>query len=272
MIAISSLRAVEQAQQGKQNNPIIAWNNLAADGTASTTTGTETASAAYLLTGTTYDPWSATPSSGTARVQVDMGAAADVSFVAIAAHNMGSVGATVSVQYSTNGSSWTDCGSGEVEPVDNQAIGFWFTTVSARYWRVVITGASGSVYIGALYVCDPIISPQRIYQTYTPPVTPTSVTLLANRSGNHVLGTAVTNKGSSATATLQHLHRDFVEGEEWIGFQNHFNDGKAFFWAWRPSLNGQLFFAMREGGTIVPSPNVTVYRDATLEMGFYDEP
>ena len=273
-IKISTAKRASLDANGSANNPVIAWDNLIYDAAMSTDTGTETESAAYLQTGSTYDPWAATPSSGNIVVSADMGAAQRISFAAIAYHNLAAVGASIAFEVSTDGgSTWADCGCGAVTPTDKQAIGFYFVDHDATDVRLSITGATDEVYIGALFVCDPIISPRRIYRGYAPPITPNSVQLQTNVSGgNHLLGSAIVSTGSSATANLQNLPADFVRGADWVAFQKHFNTGNGFFWAWRPAKYGDLFFAWRGGNVIAPpndGPNGLV--SASIEMSFHDE-
>jgi len=278
-IVIASAQATALATAGTSNNPIILWNNLAESGTWSTNIGTEINSAAYAGTGTTFDQWSATLSgSGFAAIVVDLGSAQDVSFVAIAAHNAADIGATqVYCQHSATGlgGSWISPAA-VATASDNQAIGWYFTTVNARYWRIVIgtPTASQVATIGVVFVGNPLTVEQRIYQGYKPPITPTEVALQSNVSeGGHLLGSSMVKKASTASASFTHILPTTFRGASWKAFQNHFNAGGGFFWAWRPTKYGDFYYAWRSGGALAPeNMGIKDYMSATLEMRLYDEP
>jgi len=75
-----------------------------------------------------YDWWK--PSAAGANwLRASFGAAKAADYMAISAHNLGTLGATIKCQYSTNGgSSWTDIG-GTIAPIGDSVI---FVTF---YWR-----------------------------------------------------------------------------------------------------------------------------------------
>ena len=274
-VLIGSTKAAALATAGTTNNPIVLWESLS--GTLTTGVGTEVESATLSATGTTYDPWIATPTGGgITTLQMVFASAQSLNAVAIAAHNVGTIGATVRVQYSTNsGSSWTETEAGNISPSDDQAILFYFDEVSADYWRIRVTNAgSNNVEIGVAYWGTVMTIPRRFYQGYTPPITPTNVMLQSNVSqGGNLLGAAVTRKGSSASATVQNVDPTFIRGTDFKGFMNHFNNGNGSFWAWRPTKYGDLFYCWRDGNTIAPTnsgPRDLMSFD--MNMRFYDEP
>jgi hypothetical protein len=275
-IQIDGTLATTLTNNGTSNNPVVAYDNAADDGTLSTAVGTEVEAASNAGTYTTYDPWIATPDTGTAVLRLVLPSAQTLNFIAIAAHNLGALGATVEAQFSTNsGSTWQDCGAGSVSPADDQAIAFYFTGVSADYWRIRVTNAgSTDVEIGVALFSTAITIEQRIYQGYSPPITPTMVMLQSNVSeGNHLLGAAVIRKGSTAEAELTHIDPATLRGAEWKGFQSHFNDGRGFFWAWRPTKYGDLFYGWRQGGEIRPTNSgPKEYMSFSMSMRLYDEP
>ena len=273
----SALAASLEAS-GEENNPVIAWDNFASPSTPvkSTSVGTEQADGAAenAVTGTTYDYWSAEEDSGEACLQVVFAGARNITFAAIAAHNLGTLGATVEVQYSTNsGADWTTVAAGSTDPEDDQAIAWHFTNVLADYWRLRVTGlgANDIVSVGVFFLGQALVVERRIYQGYTPPLTPTEVDLQSNVSaGGHLLGSSTVFSGSRAQASLSYLTPAFVRGASWLLFQAHFNGGGGFFWAWRPQKYGDLFYGLREGNAIAPTnagPRDLMAVD--LQMRFY---
>jgi len=277
-ILIQATTVAALAAAGTSNNPLILWDNLGASGTWSTNLGTEINSAAYAGTGTTFDQWSATVhASGDAAIEVDLGSAMDVSFVAIAAHNAADISATMTTSYSATGlaGSWT-APAAATTPTDNQAIGWYFPTVNARYWRVYFNTATAAqvATAGVVFVGNPLTVEQRIYQGYKPPITPTEVALQSNVSeGGHLLGSSMVKKASTANASFTHILPTTFRGATWKAFQNHFNAGGGFFWAWRPTKYGDFYYAWRSGGALAPeNMGIKDYMSATLEMRLYDEP
>jgi len=277
-IVINPTTASALSTAGTSNNPIILWDNLGAGGTWSTDLGTEINSAAYAGTGTTFDQWKATVhASGDAAIEVDLGSAQDVSFVAIAAHNAADIAATMTTSYSATGlaGSWTSPAAATI-PTDNQAIGWYFPAVNARYWRVYFnTATAGQEAIaGVVFVGNPLTVEQRIYQGYKPPITPTEVALQSNVSeGGHLLGSSMVKKASTASASFTHILPTTFRGASWKAFQNHFNAGGGFFWAWRPTKYGDFYYAWRSGSALAPeNMGIKDYMSATLEMRLYDEP
>lgn len=277
-ILIDPTVASALATAGTSNNPLIAYDNAAADGTLSTTTGTEVESATLAGTGSTYDAWIATSNgSGVAELQLVLSSAQSLSFGAIAAHNLGTLGATVRLQYSTNsGSSWTDCGAGPTSPSDDQAIAFYFDAVSADYWRYRVTGAGAStnVEIAVALFSTPITVEQKIYQGYAPPITPNVVELQSNVSeGGNLLGSATVRKGSKVRAELTYIDPATLRATEWKGFQSHYNNGGGFFWAWRPTKYGDLHYGWRNGPPLAPvNDGPQDLMSYNLDMRLYDQP
>lgn len=261
---------------GTENNPFVAHQNKGADATVTTAVGTEQNAAANAVSGVTYNFWRATPNgSNVATLQFVFASNLTLDFVGLAAHNLGTIGATVKVQYSLNsGGSWLNSAAGEDTPSDDQAIGFRFAAVTADYWRIEVSGITEDAVIGIALLSEYLTIPQRIYQGYTPPLTPTQVDLQSNVSeGGHLLGSSAVRKSSTASVSLTYLDPTFVRGTDWLAFQTAFNEGEGFFWAWRPEKYGDLFFAWRSGGPIVPQ-NSGPHDLMGVEMGFrcYDNP
>ncbi|QDP54153.1 MAG: hypothetical protein GOVbin4685_13 [Prokaryotic dsDNA virus sp.] len=258
MIVFDPTKAADLAAAGESNNPIVFWDSVAASsGTLSTSIGTEVESAALSATGTTYDAWIATPSGANeAALQLVLPSAQSLNCIAIAAHNIGTIGAQVRVQYSTDsGGSWVDAGAGVVAPTDDRAILFYFDDFSSDYWRVFVNFASSDVEVAVAFWGNALTIPQRLYQGYRPPITPTNVMLQSNVSqGGNLLGAAVTRQGSSFEASITYVDPTFIRGADFKGFMRHHNDGKGFFWAWRPTkYTEDIFYGWREGNTISPS-------------------
>lgn len=258
------------------NNPHILWDDLGATGTWSTTNGTDIEPPSLLSTGTTYDPYIATAVFNAVNVQLVLPSAQSVTCIAVAAHNVGTLGGFIGVQYSTDsGSTWSDAGTA-IAPDDNRSIMWLFDEPPATdYWRIVAFAiGANDLEIGVAFVGNPIVIPRRIYQGYAPPTTPNMVSLQSNVSeGNHLLGSAEIREGSKATANLTNVSPAFLRADSWTDFQSHFNRGGGLFWAWRPTDYPDAFYAWRDGATLAPTNSgPAAFQSFDLSMRFYDDP
>lgn len=253
-IKISTARSNALIAAGQENSPIV--TGAAFSGTYSTTTGTQTLAASNAATGTTFDPWAATPASGVATWQVVFGSAQAPTLVGIAAHNLATITSTVSVQYSTNGgSTWVDCGAGSDTPTTNQEIVWRFQGISATHWRVRVTSADATVSIGVIWIGQEIVIPSTIYQGYRPPITSTMVDLNTNVSeGNHLIGTSYTDRGIDFQAQFTHIEASFIRSASWTAFQERWNKGNGSFWAWRPAKYGDVHYTWRSSSQAIIAP------------------
>lgn len=257
-IAVSSSRAIDLAALGFSNNPFVAWNNLGASATLGGSTPSTGGERANAVTGTTYDKWRAVEASGFAWLDFDFGTATNISFAAIAAHNIGTLGASVRVMRSSDGVTYTDAGAGSVTPSDNSPIAWRMATSgnSARYWRITVfdLSASDEVSIGVAFLGNDLTIERRFYQGFAPVITPTEVQAQSNVSvGNEFLGDSIIGRGSSLSAQFQYVDPKFVRGASWKSFQTAFNEMSPFFFAWRPEkYPDDIHYCKRTGATIRP--------------------
>src|SRR5690606_38472993 len=103
--------------------------------------------------------------------RVDLGTIRSINYEGIAAHNIGSVGARVTVQYSDDDSTWNDANNSAVAPsssppTDDGEMLFLFPAVSARYWRIYVEDSIPT--IGVVFIGSILAMPRGIYQGYTP--------------------------------------------------------------------------------------------------------
>lgn len=252
-IVTGATRTAALATAGQANNPFVTGAPL--PGTYTTPLGVEGQPASNAYSGTTFDPWTVTAGSASVRWRVDFGSAQTPTFAAIAAHNLADLGASVRVRYSDDDVTYTNSESGIVTPTDNQSIGWRFSDGAHRYWDVLISGLTVSdiVSIGVIWFGSEIILPQRFYQGYRPPITPTTVDLRTNVSeGAHMVGSAYIERGSTFGTDVTLLTPAFVRGATWTAFQRRWNTGHGAFWAWRPTKYGDLYYAWRAGDAIAP--------------------
>ena len=111
----------------------------------------------------TYERY--TPSALPAEIVCDAGAAVSVDYVGIAAHNLGSLGCTVYLESSPDNAAWTTRLT--MVPADDTTIVGLITSVSARYWRLRITGTTAPT-IGIVYLGQVLAMQRNLYGGHTP--------------------------------------------------------------------------------------------------------
>lgn len=256
MIVVSGARLIQLANQGRVNNPFVAWANLGAAATLGGTAVLAGGDRANAFTGTTYDKWRPDVTGTDAVLSVDLGSAVAIGFASMAAHNVATLGGTVEVERSSDGTTWVDGGAGEITPTDNSPMAWRMAGYAARYWRFRVTGLTDgdALSVGVAFIGNETVMPVRFYQGFAPVLTPTEVDHQANVSvGNELLGASVIGRGSTVSASFEHVPAEFVRGADWLAFQRAFNDGEGFFFGWRPDKYPQdLHYCWRDGGTIRP--------------------
>src|SRR5690606_15165039 len=100
-------------------------------------------------------------------VTVSLSSAQEVNYFAIARHNLGSTGATLSFEASTDGSTWSEVTPPQVLNSDHVVI-HEFDPVFARYFRLLITPGSAAPAIAVLYIGTTLVLQRRIYVGHTP--------------------------------------------------------------------------------------------------------
>jgi hypothetical protein len=193
---------------------------------------------------------------------VDMGAATSCDMIGIAAHNLGSKGATVTVQSSADNVAFVN--RLVITPSNDSTIIGLFPLISARYWRVEITGGTGRA-IGVLKIGRRLIIPGGVLSGHVGINHANEITLLNNMSiRGHFLGNRLIKIGAETEINFGLLEADFVDGE-FSGFEKHYNEGRAFFYAgnpanlpndiaycWRPENSGTIMPPYEHGGNLMP--------------------
>jgi len=256
MIYTSAARDISLVNEGVQNNPFAAWENKAAGKTYGGTTALAAGPAANAFAPGTYNYWLPDVTTTSATLTVDMGAAVSARFMALEAHNVGTLGATVAAQHSPDGTTWTDCGAGSATPDDDRALAWRLADISRRYWRWSFTGLTSGdpLAVGVAFIGEDMVFPRRFYQGFAPVITPTEVQLQSSVSvGGNLLGSTVVVSGSTMQASFQNIPAAFVRGDDFKSMMRAFNRGFPMFFAWRPLKYGQdLHYIWRDGATIRP--------------------
>lgn len=186
---------------------------------------------------TTFEYWM--PTAVPATWTVDLGTSLPIDCVGLVGDFNGGV---VSVQSSPDNSTWTTQVSATIT---KRITMFMFAQISARYWRLSISGQIPSVAV--VYVGKALAMQRKIYQGHTP-LTLSRETELSNNisDGGQYLGRSIIRKGAQTSATWSHLTADWYRSN----FDPFVKSARTapFFISWRPSqYPDELGFVWTDG-------------------------
>lgn len=136
-------------------------------------------------------------------------------------HNLGTLGLTAKLQYSSDGSTWNDLTGTEISPADDTAIFMVAAApVSAQFWRIHIAGLASAetLIIGQAYVGDSmqVFSPPE--SGFTPPNMGLANKYITSRSdGGDFLGRSLIRKGYESAFNIQNVAASWVRSD-WMPF------------------------------------------------------
>lgn len=274
-IVIGATRAAELATADQTNNPFFLWDNLITTYTAPS--GTEAGGPIANLSSPATAKYVYPTTSGGGVYQIRFQCSGAISAVGLASHNLGTLQATVRIEYSDDGgSTWTDAGAGVVNATDDQAIIWRFDEQTHADWRISMysLGVAGQPALAVLYAGAEMIMPLRMFQGYASPLRPNNVRVQSNVSeGGHFMGVAVTKAGSSIDIPFDLVKNTFVRSATFLGFITHYNETRPFFWAWRPTAYSDAFLCWRAGDTLQPvNTGPTDRTSFSLQVRAYDDP
>jgi hypothetical protein len=183
------------------------------------------------VTPLTYERWQ--PELLPAWFKCDAGEAIDVDYVGLAGHNFSDVGAVVTVQHSANDVDWVDFA--DFSPGDNSPLMFVAATViTARYWRVTISGPGDVPFVGTIYIGTALAMQRPIYGGHSPITLSRKTRTTPNTSdAGQFLGRSTVRKGVATSYSWLNLtaewYRKYFDPFAKVAREN------AFFIAWRPA-------------------------------------
>lgn len=187
----------------------------------------------------------------------------ELNYIAIGAHNIGSVGGTITVKVANGGSGYTTVGS--ATPTDNKALFFEFETTLADNVQVVLSGGPGDTEIGVVYAGRTLIMQQAIYGGHTP-INLSSMTEYRNSmsSTGQFLGRKVRRKGIQTSFAWQNLTDDWYRSD----FQPFVQSAKTkpFFIKWRPDYFSDEVAFGYSTGDMAPTNQAGTVRLVSVEL------
>lgn len=193
-----------------------------------------------------YKRWKAT-STATQYLTIDCGSAKSADALGIMSHNLGTVGATVSVEYSTTGA-W---GGEEVEalagfdPSDDTAILKIFTTAEKRYWRVKITGASAAPYLAVLMLGVRLTFEKFIAGSEFDPAPEKPIAEVTTNQAGQLLGVVIKRVEIRISVEFRGLTPSWVTNTFKPVWDDHISQYKPFIFAWDITNHADEVFLAR---------------------------
>lgn len=245
-------------------NPRIGWRNLVTSENVFSDEEAEDEPALNLGNPATYLLWRGETLLEQA-VSVALDTAQDVNYFAIAKHNLGSTGATLKFQSSSDASTWLDVTEPQVLSSDNVHI-HEFDSVFARYFRLLITPGSAPPAIAVWYVGEIFALQRRIYVGHTPFPYGRNTTISNGRSeSGQFLGRVMRREFLESNVSLDNLTPAWYRQQMEPFIQAART--RPFFWAWRPgSYPNETGFAWLTDDVKVSNQRANGYMQAAMSL------
>lgn len=232
-IVISSSLVLSEAEAATDaRNPRIGYHNLITSTNVTADEEAEDEPASNIGNPSTYLRWRGETTADQS-VYVTLTQAEEVNYFAIAKHNLGSTGATITFQSSTDGTTWTDVTDPRVLSSDNVVI-HEFDAVFARYFRLFIEPGTEAPSLAVMYIGQIFVLQRRVYVGHTPFTYGRSTTVSNGRSeAGQFLGRHLRREFRESSVDLQNITPTWYR-QNFEPFVEHATT-KPWFWSWRPS-------------------------------------
>jgi hypothetical protein len=224
-----------------QGSSYLGWDNafLRSNATVSSSTADsgypETNATSWLITG---GGWRVTPATGGTTIYLNLvlAAAESLNSYGIYKHNLGTLGATVKLQYSSDGITYSDLTGSEKIVAEDKAIFFIGPNQTAVYWRLHITGvaAGATMRIGQAFISNSLRMFSPPEPGFTPPELALNSKYISNRAdGGDFLGRSLVRRGSKMEFTNSIVSKDWVRSN-WKDVMRAI-EKTPFYYAWDSS-------------------------------------
>lgn len=234
------------ASAADANNPWVGYHNVILATNVSSDTEADGYPVTNLANPSTADKWKGVGTADEA-VVIAEGASQECDYFALAKHNLGSIGATIVLQTSPDGSTWTDA-SEEIAPATDYVVMFRFEAQTAAYWRLLITDHSAAPQIAVMYLGLLLVLQRSLYVGHTPLTLGRAQNVTVGRSeGGQFLGLHLRSQTLESTVDLKNLTPAWYR-QLFDPFAESMAS-KPFFWAWRPeSYPTEVGYAWSKNG------------------------
>lgn len=242
---------------------MFGFNNLLNKGTVTASTEATGYAKENAYDWNTYDYWQ--PTAVPAYLTVDMSVATTCDYFALAAHDLFSNSASIQLQYSSDNFALDiNDAFAAITPTDNSPIFQSFTSQSARYWRVVLTGGISS--LGFVLFGDRLDSPVNVRDPFElVPFSRDSKVTTNVSEGGQFLGRAVVRDGANGSLEMDLLTPAWIRSN-WDTFAAHI-ETKPFILQWdNTNYPDETVLAWLTGS--VPTPEYSRPQFLTVELKF----
>lgn len=197
-------------------------------------------------------------------VTIDNGSAVECNGAAIVGHTLATDTTTVVIQYSTNGTTWTNAHS-VITPTSDEDIFILFGDIVAQYWRILI--GSGPSTISCAMIGKRLVMPVVPVSGHKPLHHSRKYDLLINDSiDGQMLGNRVNKMTCEGSVDFGLIDRDFAE-VDMAEFEQHYNEGRTFMYAAAPAhYPKDMGYCVRNGDELAISWEEGDYM-ASVSMG-----
>lgn len=210
---------------------VIGWRNVFYGGTLTASSEPDGGEPENAVDGFTSDYWApvAGASPAEAWIAVDCGSTTAVDYLAIAAHNLGTIGAEVTLEGSADGSSWTTV-TGPHAVADDTPAMWIFVSVSYRHYRLVIAG--DAISLGVLQAGARLTLPEGVFVGYEPErLNRQNDTMNQLTEGGQFIGRSIIRTSVKGEINQPRANQAWVRGA-WTLFRDH-AELRPFFIMWR---------------------------------------
>lgn len=213
-----------------RNHPIVGYDNVVTAPNLSSTTAQTGFPVTNLANSATHLVWKGVDGGGDEYVTVAV--QAEVDYLAIARHNLFTVGATLSVEYESAPSTWAPLTTPFV-PGNNRPLIFRFARAEYSALRLRIQSATADPSIAVLYVGSLLSIERKIYVGHAPaPLARRANAVNAVSESGNFLGRIVLSEMNGSQVQLTNLTPAWVRAKLdpfFVAAQE-----EPFFFAWRP--------------------------------------
>lgn len=245
-------------------NPRIGYHNLVTPEFIFADEETDDERIVNVANPTTYLLWRG-ETTDPQNVTLVLPVAENVNYFAIAKHNLGSSGAFLKFQSSTDGVAWTDRTANAALNTDYVMI-YEFNTVLASYFRLVITPGVVPPSIGVLYIGRILVLQRRVYVGHVPIVFGRDTEVSTGYSENgQFLGRVMRRRTLQSAVEIKNLTPAWVRSD--LDPFLEVATVQPFFWAWRPEdYPFETGFAWLKGDPDVVNQSPNGFMSASFRM------
>lgn len=245
------------------SNPVIGYTNHFETGTVSASSEATDFEVEKAFDWFTYDYWKPTGFSSE-HMTVDMGSATAADYWAVFAHDAHTQGSSLQLRGSTDNFSSSDVLVDSATPTTSSVIMRSFSSVSYRYWRLLISGGSAATSIGVAMVGPRLDMLDGMQVGFIPPTMSYSDKVLNNQShGGQFLGRSVIREGARGTMRFTLMTPAWIRSD-WMPFLDHARI-KPFVLSWdETNYPAEAAYCWTEKSITPPRYSHTTYQLAEL--------